>query len=185
MRSAHVVSHARVINRSFDSFPVAPLTALFLLYILCHFLYYYHNLLLLCPSPRRAMAKPKNDAGRRRSLSDPLAAALLPPPNESPVQREMRLKAETEAKKVSEGIDEMIRQERSERKKSKAEINVLLLGQSESGKSTTLKREHCCFASWFSFSWYCFADVILFFHCKENSGGGQPSQGHSKCQLPK
>jgi guanine nucleotide-binding protein subunit alpha len=79
---------------------------------------------------------------RRRSLSDPLAAALLPPPNESLVQREMRLKAETEAKKVSEGIDEMIRHER---KKSKAEVNVLLLGQSESGKSTTLKRESCHF----------------------------------------
>jgi hypothetical protein len=89
------------------------------------------------------MAKVKSDhRARRRSLSDPLAAALLPPPNESPVQREMRLKAETEAKKVSEGIDEMIRQDRYERKKSKAEVNVLLLGQSESGKSTTLKREY-------------------------------------------
>ena len=91
------------------------------------------------------MAKLKPDHGRRRSLSDPLAAALLPPPNESPVQREMRLKAETEAKKVSEGIDEMIRKERYERKRSRAEVNVLLLGQSESGKSTTLKREYCCF----------------------------------------
>ena len=90
------------------------------------------------------MAKLKPDHPRRRSLSDPLAAALLPPPNESPVQREMRLKAETEAKKVSEGIDEMIRRERSDRKRSKAEVNVLLLGQSESGKSTTLKREYCC-----------------------------------------
>jgi len=54
----------------------------------------------------------------------------------------MRLKAETEAKKVSEGIDEMIMQERNDRKRSKAEVNVLLLGQSESGKSTTLKREY-------------------------------------------
>jgi hypothetical protein len=92
------------------------------------------------------MAKVKSGHARRRSLSDPLAAALLPPPNESPVQREIRLKAETEAKKVSEGIDEMIRRERNDRKKSKAEVNVLLLGQSESGKSTTLKREYRYFA---------------------------------------
>ncbi|KAG6820150.1 hypothetical protein H0H93_004732 [Arthromyces matolae] len=77
---------------------------------------------------------------RRRSLSDPLAAALLPPPNESPIQRELRIKAETEARRVSDSIDEMIRQERSQRKRAKPEVNVLLLGQSESGKSTTLKR---------------------------------------------
>lgn len=87
------------------------------------------------------MAKSKHEQSRRRSLSDPFAAALQPPPNESPTQRELRLKAETDAKKVSDGIDEMIRQERIERKKSRAEVNVLLLGQSESGKSTTLKRE--------------------------------------------
>ncbi|KNZ76308.1 Guanine nucleotide-binding protein alpha-4 subunit [Termitomyces sp. J132] len=85
---------------------------------------------------------------RRRSLSDPLAAVLLPPPNESPIQREVRIKAETEARRVSEGIDEMIRKERAQKKRAKADVNVLLLGQSESGKSTTLKRE---FPSWFAF----------------------------------
>ncbi|KAH0591330.1 hypothetical protein H2248_001409 [Termitomyces sp. 'cryptogamus'] len=77
---------------------------------------------------------------RRRSLSDPLAAVLLPPPNESPIQREVRIKAETEARRVSEGIDEMIRKERAQKKRAKADVNVLLLGQSESGKSTTLKQ---------------------------------------------
>ncbi|KAG5644153.1 hypothetical protein DXG03_009048 [Asterophora parasitica] len=86
------------------------------------------------------MTKPRQIPPRRRSLSDPLAAALLPPPNESPIQREVRLKAETEARKVSEGIDEIIRRERIQRKKAKSEVNVLLLGQSESGKSTTLKQ---------------------------------------------
>ncbi|KAF8963893.1 guanine nucleotide binding protein, alpha subunit [Flammula alnicola] len=77
---------------------------------------------------------------RRRTISDPLAAALLPPPDESPTDRDIRLKAEIDAKKVSDSIDDMIRQERNERKKSKAEVSVLLLGQSESGKSTTLKQ---------------------------------------------
>lgn len=77
---------------------------------------------------------------RRRSLSDPLAAALRPPENETPDQRERRLQAEQEAKRVSDGIDEMIRAEKKERR-VKQEVKVLLLGQSESGKSTTLKRE--------------------------------------------
>jgi hypothetical protein len=76
-----------------------------------------------------------------RRLSDPLSAALLPPPNETPEERDIRIRAENEAKKVSDGIDEMIRQERMEKKKARAEVNVLLLGQSESGKSTTLKRK--------------------------------------------
>ncbi|KAJ3798675.1 G-protein alpha subunit-domain-containing protein [Lentinula aff. detonsa] len=83
------------------------------------------------------------DLGRRRSLSDfdPLAAALLPPPNETPEEKEIRIRAEIEAQKISDDIDEMLRQEKLERKKTRAEVNVLLLGQSESGKSTTLKRQ--------------------------------------------
>lgn len=78
---------------------------------------------------------------RKRRLSDPLTVALQPPLNESITERENRLKAENEAKKVSDNIDEMIRQERADRKKTKPDVHVLLLGQSESGKSTTLKRE--------------------------------------------
>ena len=89
------------------------------------------------------MRRHKGDTGtfsRRRSLSDPLAAALRPPENETPEQRETRLNEEQEAKRVSDGIDEMIRAEKKERR-VKQEVKVLLLGQSESGKSTTLKRE--------------------------------------------
>lgn len=81
-----------------------------------------------------------NIGHRRRSLSDPLAAALRPPENETPDERERRMHAEEEAKRVSDGIDEMIRAEKKERR-VKQEVKVLLLGQSESGKSTTLKRE--------------------------------------------
>ncbi|OAX38683.1 G-alpha-domain-containing protein [Rhizopogon vinicolor AM-OR11-026] len=84
------------------------------------------------------MARPL-EPNRRRSLSDPLAAALMPPPNESAADRERRLAAESEAKRVSDGIDEMLRAEKKE-KKAKPEIKILLLGQSESGKSTTLKQ---------------------------------------------
>lgn len=77
---------------------------------------------------------------RRRSTSDPLAAALLPPPDESPEQRERRLRAEEEAKKRSDHIDRILREGEKERRRKKV-IKILLLGQSESGKSTTLKRE--------------------------------------------
>ncbi|KAF9225282.1 G-alpha-domain-containing protein [Gyrodon lividus] len=76
---------------------------------------------------------------RRRSLSDPLLAALQPPPDETPGDRDRRLFAELEAKRVSDAIDEMLRQERKE-KRMKQEVKILLLGQSESGKSTTLKQ---------------------------------------------
>ncbi|ETW86433.1 hypothetical protein HETIRDRAFT_377042 [Heterobasidion irregulare TC 32-1] len=81
-------------------------------------------------------------SARRRSLSDPIAAALRPPVDETPAERERRLIAEHDAKKISDSIDEQIRLDRAELKKNKPDVKVLLLGQSESGKSTTLKREH-------------------------------------------
>ena len=89
------------------------------------------------------MPAPINGSARERRLSDPLTAALQPPPDETPEQREERLAKEKEAKKISDSIDEQIRLEKealNAKKKSRKEIKVLLLGQSESGKSTTLKR---------------------------------------------
>jgi len=74
-----------------------------------------------------------------RSGSDPIARAIQPPENESPQAREERLKAEARAKKINDDIDEQIKQERNQLKKRK-QVRVLLLGQSESGKSTTLKQ---------------------------------------------
>ncbi|THH05646.1 hypothetical protein EW146_g9847 [Bondarzewia mesenterica] len=71
---------------------------------------------------------------------DPLAAALRPPPDESPHMRDLRLAREDAARRVSKSIDDAIRQERQQNKKRKI-VRVLLLGQSESGKSTTLRRE--------------------------------------------
>lgn len=83
---------------------------------------------------------PQQTSPRRRSSSDPLAVALQPPPNESQLERENRLKAELEAKKRSDNIDRMLR-ESDRRNRRRKTIRVLLLGQSESGKSTTLKRK--------------------------------------------
>jgi len=82
---------------------------------------------------------------RRRSTSDPLSAAMRPPEDETQEEFERRLNSEKEARLISENIDEMLRKDGIERKKSKAEVNVLLLGQSESGKSTTLKRKSLCY----------------------------------------
>ena len=65
---------------------------------------------------------------------DPLAAALRPPPDESPEARAIRIAREEEAARVSQAIDEAIRVERQAHKKNKV-VRVLLLGQSESGAS--------------------------------------------------
>ncbi|KZT64204.1 G-alpha-domain-containing protein [Daedalea quercina L-15889] len=71
---------------------------------------------------------------------DPLALAIAPPPNETVEQREARLSSEAEARRISEKIDEQLRTEKAAQRKRRSQtVKVLLLGQSESGKSTTLK----------------------------------------------
>ncbi|KAF9652402.1 G-alpha-domain-containing protein [Thelephora ganbajun] len=72
------------------------------------------------------------------STDDPLARVFAPPPNESQRDKENRIRAEQEAKKRSDAIDEEISKQLIARKNSKP-VKILLLGQSESGKSTTLK----------------------------------------------
>ncbi|OSC96412.1 G-protein alpha subunit [Trametes coccinea BRFM310] len=69
---------------------------------------------------------------------DPLSRLLAPPPNETPEERETRLRLEAEARLRSERIDDQLRAEKAALKKNRP-VKVLLLGQSESGKSTTLK----------------------------------------------
>ncbi|KAJ3475582.1 hypothetical protein NLI96_g11743 [Meripilus lineatus] len=63
---------------------------------------------------------------------DPLSRALAPPPNETPEAKAIRLRAEAQARKISEEIDESLKAERAALKK-KPPVKVLLLGQSESG----------------------------------------------------
>lgn len=69
----------------------------------------------------------------RISLEDPLTLAIAPPKDETPKEKETREQAEIEARRISEDIDEQIRQERTVLKKKKKPVKVLLLGQSESG----------------------------------------------------
>ncbi|KAK7045421.1 hypothetical protein VNI00_007674 [Paramarasmius palmivorus] len=77
---------------------------------------------------------------------DPLTLAIAPPPNESPEERQVREEAEAEAQRVSDEIDEQIRKERENEKKKKKPVKLLLLGQSESGKTATLKNFQLTYA---------------------------------------
>ena len=64
---------------------------------------------------------------------DPFDAALRPPPDETPEEREARLAREEEARRVSAEIDAEIKAERQAKKKKRI-VRLLLLGQSESGE---------------------------------------------------
>ena len=93
------------------------------------------------------------------SQDDPITAAMKPSPTETDAERHTRLLFEAEAKRVSEQIDEDLREERERLKKKKGDVKVrilvssylhiinididsqlLLLGQAESGKSTLQKQ---------------------------------------------
>jgi hypothetical protein len=71
----------------------------------------------------------------RMSIEDPLTLAIAPPKDETPQEKDTREQAEIEARRISDAIDEQIRQERTALKKKKKSVKVLLLGQSESGAS--------------------------------------------------
>ncbi|PPQ91720.1 hypothetical protein CVT25_012861 [Psilocybe cyanescens] len=93
------------------------------------------------------------------SQDDPITAAMKPSPTETDSERAVRLEAEAEAKRISEQIDEDLREERERLKKKRGDVKVcpyppffthiltasayrqlLLLGQAESGKSTLQKQ---------------------------------------------
>ena len=65
---------------------------------------------------------------------DPFAIFHTPPPNETAGERAAREEREAAARKVSDRIDEELKQEKARLKRQKV-IRVLLLGQSESGES--------------------------------------------------
>lgn len=78
----------------------------------------------------------------KNGSEDPLARVLAPPPNETLEERVQRQKSEEKARKLSEDIDKYLKKDGElQKEKRKAVIRLLLLGQSESGKSTALKSE--------------------------------------------
>jgi guanine nucleotide-binding protein subunit alpha len=67
-------------------------------------------------------------------IEDPLTLVTLPNEDETPEQQQARELAEAQAKKVSEDIDDQIRQDRVAFKRRQKAMKVLVLGQSESGQ---------------------------------------------------
>ena len=65
---------------------------------------------------------------------DPFAIFHSPPLNETPEDRIAREIKESEAKRVSDEIDEQLKADRAVFKKQKNIVQVLLLGQAESGE---------------------------------------------------
>ncbi|KAF9653935.1 G-alpha-domain-containing protein [Thelephora ganbajun] len=70
---------------------------------------------------------------------NPFIHGLLPHEGESPQERTRREQEEARAKAVSDAIDEQIKQDKVAFKRYQKAVKILLLGQSESGKSTTIK----------------------------------------------
>jgi guanine nucleotide-binding protein subunit alpha len=58
------------------------------------------------------------------SQDDPITAAMKPPSSETDIERTRRLEAEAHAKRVSEQIDEDLREERERLKKKKGDVKV-------------------------------------------------------------
>lgn len=63
------------------------------------------------------------------SDDDPLAHVTAPPPDETPAEREARMRAEAEAKQVSDIIDEELDRQRLAEKRAPKALKVLLLGE--------------------------------------------------------
>ncbi len=97
-----------------------------------------HHAFALPPYHLTTMVAAKSVPQNNRT--DLFEAVLRPPLDETPAQRDARIRAEQNAKRVSDAIDEQLRTERAGLKRSRPDVKILLLGQSESGKSTTLKR---------------------------------------------
>lgn len=81
-------------------------------------------------SPAAQQKSPRMVSKRQKRLvdEDPLTRAIAPPPNETPVERELRIAAELEAKRVSDAIDEELNRQRIADKKYPKPVKILLLG---------------------------------------------------------
>ncbi|KAH8097045.1 G-protein alpha subunit [Cristinia sonorae] len=98
-----------------------------------------------CP-PFLLLHLPSMFSGRRRTVS--LNRQTTPPPQwpppppkgESEEELTKRHEREKEARKVSHAIERQLEKDREDSAKRKANTRILILGQSESGKSTILKQ---------------------------------------------
>ena len=82
-----------------------------------------------CRRRRRAMirtSRPSSVHSTSTEFGDPFAAKLRPPPGESEEQRQARLQQEAEAKRVSDDIDEELKQDARRLQKRKQDVKVRL-----------------------------------------------------------
>ncbi len=75
----------------------------------------------------------------RQSMDDPFASLTRAPTHESPDERALRLELEELALRRNREIDEGLAETKKALERRGRAIKVLLLGQAESGKSTTLR----------------------------------------------
>lgn len=61
------------------------------------------------------------------STDDPLALALKPPATETDEERQLRVAAELEAKRISDKIDEDLRVERERKRRANMQVKVCTL----------------------------------------------------------
>ena len=78
----------------------------------------------------------------RKDPDDPISLLLTPPPDESPEERAIRLEKEADARRVSDAIDEQIKRDHAALKKQNI-LKMLILGQSESGRSLWYMHPFC------------------------------------------
>ncbi|CAO1631833.1 unnamed protein product [Parajaminaea phylloscopi] len=78
---------------------------------------------------------------------DPLSAVTRPPANETPQQRAKRMEEDQRALSRTHQIDRLLREDgQRQRRERRGERKVLLLGQSEAGKTTILKQMRMLYA---------------------------------------
>jgi guanine nucleotide-binding protein alpha-1 subunit len=73
---------------------------------------------------------PGMPVGYKDVHDDPLSQALMPPEDESPEDRALRMEKQQEATRISREIDESIQESKKAYEKRKKAIKVLLLGES-------------------------------------------------------
>ncbi|KLO16457.1 G-protein alpha subunit [Schizopora paradoxa] len=87
-----------------------------------------------------------NGVGHRQSIDDPFARLTRAPTHETPDERSRRLEMEEMAARRNREIEDGLVETKKLMERRRRAIKVLLLGQAESGKSTTLRNFQLTFA---------------------------------------